>query len=66
MEGYTGVDYADSLSHKRFTLGYCIFLCGNLVAEISKKQNAVVRWSFEVEFRVTTQVICKLLWMKKC
>ncbi|MCH90414.1 hypothetical protein A2U01_0011329 [Trifolium medium] len=63
---YTGADYAGSVSDRRSTLGYCTFLCGNLIAWKSKKQSVVVaRSSAEAEIRAMEQGICELLWMKQ-
>ncbi|RDX62732.1 hypothetical protein CR513_58905, partial [Mucuna pruriens] len=41
------------------TSRYCIFLGGNLVTWRSKKQNVVVRYSAEAEFRAMTHDICE-------
>jgi len=41
-----------------------MFLGGNLVTWRSKKQNEVTRSSEKAEFRVMTQGVCELLWMK--
>ncbi|RDX73807.1 putative mitochondrial protein, partial [Mucuna pruriens] len=42
MEIYTDADYAGSVVDRRSTLGYCMFLGGNLVTWRSKKQNVVL------------------------
>jgi hypothetical protein len=65
MEAYTDADYAGSLSDRRSTIGYCTFLCGNLVTWRSKKQSVVARSSVEAEFRTMAPRICELLWMKQ-
>jgi len=64
MKVYTDVDYAGSIVDRRSTIGYCMFLGGNLVTWRSKKQNVVARSSAKVEFRVMAQGVCELLWMK--
>ena len=64
MEVYTDADYAGSITDRRSTSGYCMFLGGNLVTWRSKKQNVVVHSSAEGEFRAMAQGICELLWMK--
>jgi hypothetical protein len=64
MEVYTDADYAGSVSDRRSTTRYCMFLGGNLVTWRSKKQNVVARSSAEAEFRAMAQGVCELLWMK--
>ena len=43
-------DYAGPIVDRRSTLGYCMFLGGNLVTWRSKKQNVFARSSAEAEF----------------
>ena len=57
-------DYAGSIVDRRSTIGYCMFLGGNLVTWRSKKQNVVPRSSAEAEFIAMAQGVCELLWMK--
>ena len=38
MKAYTNVDYAGSLTNRRLTTSYCIFLGGNIISWRSKKQ----------------------------
>ena len=64
MKVYTNTDYAWSIVDRKFITSYCMFLGGNLVTWRSKKQNEVTRSSEKAEFRVMTQGVCELLWMK--
>jgi len=64
MKVYTDADYAGSIVDRRSTIGYCLFLGGNLVTWKSKNQNVVARSSAEAKFRVMAQGVCELLWMK--
>lgn len=64
LEAYTCANYVGSLVDKRSTTRHCAFLGRNLEVWKSKKQNVVARSSAEVEFRVMTQGICELLWLK--
>ena len=45
------------------TLGYCVFVGGNLVSWKSKKQSVVSRSSAESEYRVMTQSMSEIMWL---
>jgi len=45
MAVYTDTNYAGSIIDRKFTLGYCMFLGGNLVSWRCKKTNVVARSS---------------------
>ncbi|XP_028053834.1 uncharacterized protein LOC114258152 [Camellia sinensis] len=64
VEAYTDADWVGSVTDRRSISGYCTFVGGNLVTWRSKKQNVVVRSSAEAEFRVMTQGVCELLWIR--
>ena len=57
-------NYVGSMVVKRSTSGYWTFLRENLVTWKSKKQTIVARSSAKVKFRLMTQGICELLWLK--
>ena len=61
VEAYINIDWAGSVTDKRSTTGYCIFVWGNLVTWRSKKQNIVARSSVEIEFRAMSHGICGML-----
>ncbi|GJX55622.1 retrovirus-related pol polyprotein from transposon TNT 1-94 [Tanacetum coccineum] len=63
-EGFTDSDYAGCLNTLRFTMGYCVFVGGNLVSWKSKKQNVVSRSSSEAEYRAIAQTTCELVWLR--
>ena len=45
METHTDANYGGSVGDRRSTLGYCAFLCGNLVAWRSKKGLPTLQFS---------------------
>ena len=51
IECYSYADCVGSKIDRRFTMGYCVFVGGNLVSWRSKKQNVVSRSSVESEYR---------------
>ncbi|RDX72244.1 Copia protein, partial [Mucuna pruriens] len=64
LEIYTDVDHVGSVTDRRYTLGYYLFLGGNLVTWQSKKKN-VIAWSrVELDFQVMAYGICEGLWIK--
>ncbi|WMV49280.1 hypothetical protein MTR67_042665, partial [Solanum verrucosum] len=44
IECFTDADWTGSKIDRRSTIGYCVFVGGNLVSWRSKKQNIVSRW----------------------
>ena len=63
IECFTDVDWAGSKEDRRSTLGYCVFVGGNLVSWKSKKQGVVSHSSAESEYRVLTQSVCEIMWL---
>ena len=62
--GYSDVNWAGSPTNRRSTLGYCVFIGGNLISWKSKKQDVVVRSSVEAEYRAMALATCELIWLK--
>lgn len=52
MKGYADVNWISSVDNRRFTIGYCISLIGNLVVRRSKRQSLYVRQSSGAYYRV--------------
>ena len=55
-----GSDPADRCS----TIGFCIFLGGNIVSWMSKKQAYISHSSIEAEYRILTAIVTEITWLK--
>ncbi|XP_043701586.1 uncharacterized mitochondrial protein AtMg00810-like [Telopea speciosissima] len=64
IEGFAHANWAGSISDRRSTSGYCIFVGGNWVIRRSKKQPVVARSCTEVEFKAMTHGVCELIWLR--
>lgn len=60
---FSDSDWARSIDDMKSISGACIFLIGNLVYHVSKKQSTVVRSSTKVEYRALTQFASEVLWI---
>ena len=57
IECFLDVDWVGSKEDKRSTLGYCVFVRGNLVSWKSKKQSVVLRSIAESKYRAMAQAV---------
>jgi hypothetical protein len=61
LEGYCDADWASSKDNRSSTSEYCVFMGGNLVPWISKKQAVVARSTTEAEYRLTALSMWRLI-----
>ena len=61
IECFSDANRVGSKEDKGSTLGYCVFIGGNLISWKSKKQNVVLWFSGESEYRVMTQFVCEIM-----
>ena len=61
VEAYRDADWAGSIKDRRSTIGYYMFIRGNLVIWKSKKQNIVARSSAEAKYRA---IVYEVLWIR--
>ena len=64
IECFFDADWAGSKEYKRSTSGYCVFFGGNMISLKSKKQSVVLWSSAESEYRVMTQSVCEIMWIR--
>lgn len=65
INGYTDADWVGSISDRKSTLGYFMFVGGNLVTWRNKKQKVVALSSAEAAFRGMMNGLCELLWIMR-
>jgi hypothetical protein len=65
ITGHTDADWAGSISDRKSTSDYFMFVGGNLVTWRSKKQKVVALSSADAEFRGMVKGLCELLWIRR-
>lgn len=65
VDGYIDADWTSDTTDRKSTLGYFMFVGGNLITWRSKKQKVVVLSSAKAEFHRMAKGPCKLLWLKR-
>lgn len=63
IEVFTDADWAGCHDDRKSTIGYCMFVGGNLVAWRNKKQNIVARSSAKAEYRAMSLALCEGFWV---
>ncbi|KAI5341923.1 hypothetical protein L3X38_009798 [Prunus dulcis] len=63
IDGYTDAYWVGTVTDRRSTSGYFIFLGSYLLMWRSKKQKVIALSSAKAEFRGMTKEICELLWL---
>ena len=61
IECFSNADRVGSKEDGRSTLGYYVFVGGNIVLCKSKKQNVVSQSSADSEYRAMTQFVCEIM-----
>ena len=65
IHGYTDADWAGNPNDRRSTVGYFIFVGGNLVTWRSKKQKVVALSSAEAEFCGIKSGLTEIMWLRR-
>ncbi|KAJ7516879.1 hypothetical protein O6H91_21G002900 [Diphasiastrum complanatum] len=63
--GYSDSDFVGDRADRKSTSAYVIYLGGNLISWLSKKQDTVSLSSCEAEYKVLTTTTKEVLWIKR-
>ncbi|GKB26617.1 ribonuclease H-like domain-containing protein [Tanacetum coccineum] len=64
LVAYTDTDWDGCPATRRSTLGYCVFLCNNLLSWSSKRQPTLSHSSVEAEYRGVANVVAETCWLR--
>jgi hypothetical protein len=63
LYAFTYADWGGNVNDRTSTYAYLIFIGGNLISWLSRKQWTVARSSTEAEYRVVTTTIAEIRWL---
>lgn len=63
IEAFSDSDWASCPITRRSTIGFAIYLHGNIISWQTRKQYTVARSSTEVEYRALTYTSCEVTWL---
>ncbi|GJV25719.1 ribonuclease H-like domain-containing protein [Tanacetum coccineum] len=64
LVAYSDADWAGCPTTRRSTLGYCVFLCNNLLSWSSKRQRMLSHSSAEAEYHGVANAVAETCWLR--